>query len=150
MAAQLTSAALSHYGVPAWQKALATAAACVQGAELNRPAGRVVRATGLVIEATGLRLPVGSACVVEISPGSAETAEAEVVGFDGHTLYLMPQHDIAGLAPGARVFALEGPTLCPPPASDTPRGRTVPVGAGLLGRVLDGAGRPLDTLGELQ
>ncbi len=149
MAAQLTPTQLSHYGAPAWQKSLATAASCVRQAELSRRAGRVVRATGLVIEATGLRLPVGSACVVEISPDSPDTAEAEVVGFDGHTLYLMPQHDIAGLAPGSRVFALEGPVRCPAESADAPRGRSVPVGYGLLGRVVDGAGRPLDDLGPL-
>lgn len=130
-----------------WRAALAEAGERVSRASLVRRSGRVTRATGLVLEATGLRLAVGAACRVEIAPGR-DTAEAEVVGFDGHTLYLMPQHDVAGLAPGARVFSIEAsPGEAPDPG--LPRGRSVPVGHALLGRVLDGAGRPLDDLGPL-
>lgn len=131
-----------------WQRSLAQALGHVERVEVTRRAGRVTRATGLVIEATGLPLPVGAACLVEISPGRPDTAEAEVVGFDGHTLYLMPQHDIAGLAPGARVFAAE-PAGHEATAPGQHRGRLVPVGHALLGRVLDGAGRPLDNLGPI-
>src|SRR3546814_5289060 len=48
--------------------------------------GRITRATGLVLHATGLRLPVGAACRIEIARGHDHWADAEVVGFDGHTL----------------------------------------------------------------
>ncbi|PTN50336.1 flagellum-specific ATP synthase FliI, partial [Achromobacter xylosoxidans] len=65
--------------------------------------GKITRATGLVLHATGLRLPVGAAARIEIARGHDHWADAEVVGFDGHTLYLMPQADISGLPPGARV-----------------------------------------------
>src|SRR3546814_10443057 len=41
-----------------------------------------------------LRLAVGAACKIEIAPGQNHWADAEVVGFHGHTLYLMPQSDI--------------------------------------------------------
>src|SRR3546814_6630136 len=74
------------------------------------------------------------------------------------TLYLMPQSDISGLPPGARVIPLEpsiqnqvplplrsSDEIGPPPVLS----RHLPVGDALLGRVLDGAGRPLDDLGPL-
>jgi len=120
--------------------------------------GRITRATGLVLHATGLRLPVGAACRIEIASGHDHWADAEVVGFDGRTLYLMPQSDISGLPPGARVVAAE-PALqraIPLPRKTVlngnarpARGLHLPVGEALLGRVVDGAGRPLDSLGSL-
>ena len=64
---------------------------------------------GLVLHATGLRLPVGAAARIEIARGHDHWADAEVVGFDGHTLYPMPQADISGLPPGARVVPGEPP-----------------------------------------
>src|SRR5690606_13640157 len=82
--------------------------------------------------------------------------EAEVVGFNGDKLYMMPTDDVFGLAPGAPVHAIE-PQQSPIVVGDavTPRRRTsdrakhLPVGEALLGRVLDGAGRPLGGLGPL-
>ncbi|MGE8675953.1 MAG: flagellum-specific ATP synthase FliI, partial [Achromobacter kerstersii] len=120
--------------------------------------GKITRATGLVLHATGLRLPVGAAARIEIARGHDHWADAEVVGFDGHTLYLMPQADISGLPPGARVVPGEPPVqrAIPLPrkaelnGNAKPQlGRHLPVGNALLGRVLDGAGRPLDGLGPL-
>src|SRR5690606_26361130 len=121
--------------------------------------GRITRATGLVLHATGLRLPVGAACRIELARGHDLWADAEVVGFDGHTLFLMPQADISGLPPGARVVPGEPPVQRAIPLPRTAElngnakpqvGRHLPVGNALLGRVLDGAGRPLDDLGPLQ
>lgn len=140
-----------------WQAQLKIGATRIGGAEAWRITGRITRATGLVLEATGLRLPVGAACRVEISPGQDYWADAEVVGFNGNTLYLMPQSDISGLPPGARVVpvepALQSPIALPRyESSESPiatRTRHLPVGDALLGRVLDGAGRPLDDLGPL-
>ena len=133
-----------------WSKSLSAASARVTGTPIPPmvASGRVTRATGLVLEATGLQLPVGGACRIEISPGQDDWADAEVVGFDGHTLYLMPQNDISGLPPGARVL----PAALPPGAEqpvELQRGRHLPVGEALLGRVLDAAGRPLDDLGPI-
>ncbi len=116
--------------------------------------GRLVRVAGLVMEATGLSLPVGSTCMIVQESG--QQAEAEVVGFSGEHLFLMPSSDIRGLRPGASVIALE-------PASNVPRfgetshpwrraedrTRRLPVGRPLLGRVIDGAGNPLDQLGPV-
>jgi len=117
--------------------------------------GRLTRVSGLVMEAVGLRLPVGSQCHVQIPGG--QSIEAEVAGFSGDRLFIMPATDIYGVMPGARVIP-DNPMAAQPPrlgmryiprrrAQD--RVRQVPVGEPLLGRVLDGAGRPLDGLGPL-
>ncbi|NIC04314.1 flagellar protein export ATPase FliI [Halomonas sp. DX6] len=110
-----------------------------------RASGRVLRATGMVIEAVGLRVALGNACRIELlSSGGSEPprfAEAEVVGFNGERLLLMPLTEIAGLMPGARVFPLgDGPDHA---------ARRFPLGESLLGRVVDGNGDPLDGLGPL-
>jgi flagellum-specific ATP synthase len=117
--------------------------------------GRLTRVSGLVMEAVGLRLPVGSQCHVQIPGG--QSIEAEVAGFAGDRLFIMPATDIYGVMPGARVVP-DNPMAAQPPrlgmryvprrrAQD--RVRQVPVGDSLLGRVLDGAGRPLDGQGAL-
>lgn len=96
--------------------------------------GQITRMIGLTLEAVGLRVALGDSCVVEVSPGVS--AEAEVVGFAGDRIYLMPLESVDGLSPGSRVLPRVGASL-------------VPVGEGLLGRVIDGIGRPLDGLGPL-
>jgi flagellum-specific ATP synthase len=110
--------------------------------------------TGLVMEAVGLRLPVGSSCSVIMPNG--KDIDAEVVGFADDRLFLMPATDIHGVVPGAKVVpvehAVERPSLNSPPhprrrASD--QAKHVPVGPGLLGRVLDSTGKPLDGKGPL-
>ena len=117
--------------------------------------GRLTRVSGLVMEAVGLRLPVGSQCHIQIPGG--QSIEAEVAGFAGDRLFIMPATDIYGVMPGARVIP-DNPMAAQPPrlglryiprrrAQD--RVRQVPVGERLLGRVLDGAGRPLDGMGSL-
>jgi len=117
--------------------------------------GRLTRVSGLVMEAVGLRMPVGSQCHIQIPGG--QSIEAEVAGFAGDRLFIMPATDIYGVMPGARVVP-DNPLAAQPPrlgmryiprrrAQD--RVRQVPVGDTLLGRVLDGAGRPLDGLGPL-
>ncbi|MBK8114104.1 MAG: flagellar protein export ATPase FliI [Candidatus Accumulibacter sp.] len=118
------------------------------------PSGHLTRINGLVMEASGLKLPLGSSC--RIMPVGGSAIEAEVVGFNGERLFLMPSEDVYGLSPGARVVALEAPSQPPrlgqpPPARrrSIDRAKLVPVGESLLGRVIDGAGRPLDRLGPL-
>ncbi|MCK8064497.1 flagellar protein export ATPase FliI [Vibrio sp. 1CM7H] len=95
--------------------------------------GKLVRVVGLTLEATGCRAPIGSLCLVETMSGQME---AEVVGFSGDNLFLMPSEQITGILPGARVTPL---------TSDA----GLPVGMELLGRVIDGVGKPLDGLGLL-
>ncbi|MDP2808799.1 MAG: flagellar protein export ATPase FliI [Rhodocyclaceae bacterium] len=138
----------------AWREFLA---GCRSQAEHSQPfqlAGRLTRINGLVMEAAGLKLPLGSSCHVE-APGGG-LVEAEVVGFSGEKLYMMPAEDVYGLAPGARVMPLEIPP--PPPRLGQPaavrrrvpdRAKHLAVGDQLLGRVIDGNGRPLDSLGPI-
>jgi len=116
--------------------------------------GQLTRINGLVMEASGLKLPLGSSC--RILPPGAAPIEAEVVGFNGERLFLMPSEDVFGVSPGAKVVATETPTLPPKTGQPPParrravdRAKTLPVGDALLGRVLDGAGRPLDRHGPL-
>ncbi|NIF55228.1 flagellar protein export ATPase FliI [Burkholderia sp. Ax-1724] len=111
-----------------------------------RACGRLTRAAGLVLEAVGLRLSVGAEVMIELPPGSSlPMAEAEVVGFSGDKLFLMPTTEVIGLLPGARVFPLESAPIADPMAG----AKRLPVGWELLGRVLDASGRPLDGLGPL-
>ena len=91
--------------------------------------GRVVEVTGLVVRAAIDGVRVGEA--VEIRGAGAVPLEAEVVGFRGGTASLLPLGDAAGVALGAEVAARGNPS-------------GVGVGPALLGRVLDGLGRPLD------
>ncbi|MFL7011020.1 flagellar protein export ATPase FliI [Enterovibrio norvegicus] len=102
---------------------------------VTRPvaSGKLVRVVGLTLEAIGCRASIGSLCSVETLHGSIE---AEVVGFSGDTLYLMPSEQISGVLPGARVT----------PISEE---QGIPVGLELLGRVIDGVGNPLDGLGDI-
>jgi len=96
--------------------------------------GRLTRMVGLTLEAVGCRAAIGGQC--DVISTSGDHIEAEVVGFSGESLYLMPTGDIRGLEQDARVV---------------PTGRVCEavVGDGLLGRVIDGAGRPLDGKGPL-
>lgn len=118
--------------------------------------GRLSRVSGLVMEAVGIKAPVGSVCAVSLPDG--QLVDAEVVGFAGERLLLMPSTDVYGVHPGARVSLLEPPPPAPQPgqASHLLRRRSedrvkqVPVGPELLGRVVDGGGRPLDLLGPLR
>ena len=61
--------------------------------------GRVTRVAGLVMECVGLKLAVGSACTVPTTSGTR--IEAEVVGFEGERLFLMPQSDVEGVVRSA-------------------------------------------------
>ena len=116
--------------------------------------GHLTRINGLVMEAAGLKLPLGSSC--RILPPGGSPIEAEVVGFNGERLFLMPSDDVYGLSPGARVVALDphvsAPKLGQPAAARrraVDRAKLLPVGNALLGRIVDGAGRPLDRHGPL-
>ncbi|MDR0716132.1 MAG: flagellar protein export ATPase FliI [Azoarcus sp.] len=118
-------------------------------------AGRLTRINGLVMEASGLGLPLGSGCQVMVPGGGF--VEAEVVGFNGERLFMMPTDNVFGLSPGALVLPVETsyPHFIPgrrvgPRRRTSDRAKHLPVGEALLGRVVDGAGRPLDALGRLE
>ncbi|MEN8259099.1 MAG: flagellar protein export ATPase FliI [Pseudomonadota bacterium] len=96
--------------------------------------GKLSRMVGLILEAVGCRAAIGSRCLIEAVNG--KKIEAEVVGFAGERLFLMPSGEITGLEQDCRVI---------------PTGRSghARVGPALLGRVLDGTGKPLDGKGAL-
>ncbi len=118
-------------------------------------AGRITKLTGLIMEAVGIQLPIGSACFIPLPEG--RRVEAEVVGFDGERMLLMPQSSVDGVVPGATVFALSIADALPKPHYSRPprrrvtdRARHLPVGMSLLGRVVDAAGNPLDDMGKIE
>jgi flagellum-specific ATP synthase len=136
-----------------WRSYLGDCRTLLDFVEPLQVSGRVTRVAGLVMEAVGLRLAVGAACTVPLPSGGR--VEAEVVGFEGERLFLMPQSDVEGIVPGTRVFPVEQPIpklggVIHPRRRNSDRARQLPVGRELLGRVVDGAGRPLDGLGPIQ
>jgi flagellum-specific ATP synthase len=97
-------------------------------------AGRLVRVVGLTLEAVGVKAAVGSQCLVETAQGDLI---AEIVGFSNEITYLMPEQSLQGVLPGARVV----------PLSTKAR---LPLSMDLLGRVIDGVGKPLDGKGPIK
>jgi flagellum-specific ATP synthase len=98
-----------------------------------RVSGTVTDVVGLLITSRGPWLPVGAVCKVYPLQGGNE-ALAEVVGFRGEQTLLMPLGELRGVGPGSRVVSLA-------------KEAHYPVGEGLLGRVIDGLGRPIDGKG---
>jgi flagellum-specific ATP synthase len=98
-----------------------------------RTLGRVQRVRGLVIEAQGPQVTIGELCTVA---AGSQPCLAEVVGFNGHVTLLMALEDIHGLGPGAEVRSLGRPL-------------SVGVSRGLMGRVINGLGEPLDGGGPI-
>jgi flagellum-specific ATP synthase len=96
--------------------------------------GQLTRMIGLTLEALGCQAAIGDRCEVMASDGSS--IEAEVVGFAGERLFLMPTGDVQGVKPSARVIPRPGAGF-------------VRAGWELLGRVIDGAGNPLDGRGPI-
>ncbi len=145
-----SNALLAH-----WTQALADGQEAVGLVPPWSTTGKLVRVAGLVLEAVGIKASVGSVCVISLPGG--QSVDAEVVGFSGDRLLLVPESDVYGVAPGARVTLLESDPHhdTPPQGGHVLRRRSedhvkqVAVGPGLLGRVLDGNGRPLDQLGSL-
>lgn len=100
-----------------------------------RRLGRVTGVTGLIIESEGPNVGLGELCKLRSDRGEFDCL-AEVVGFRGHHVLLMPLGEMTGLHAGAEVMACDLPPLPIP-------------GPQLLGRVLDALGRPMDGLGPI-
>src|SRR3990167_4936245 len=116
--------------------------------------GTLTRLAGLVLEAVGLKVPVGSQCL--IGNGAREPVLAEVVGFSSDRAFLMPAGDTHGLSSGATVTPLAPYRPVPrvgqinkPPSPNDRGALRLPLGRGLLGRVVDSHGNPLDHLGPI-
>lgn len=97
--------------------------------------GKVTRMVGLTMEAVGCSAALGDRCLVQV--GKIRWVESEVVGFTGNLTYLMPTEAIEGISPGARVRPL---------LEDS----KMPIGEELLGRVVNGLGKPLDGKGPIK
>ncbi len=97
--------------------------------------GRVTELVGLLIRANVPGARVGEVCLIR-SPHQARALQAEVVGFRGSEVVLMPLGEIGNVAMGAEVVS-------------TGKSLRVKVGENLLGRVLNGLGEPIDNLGAL-
>jgi flagellum-specific ATP synthase len=109
--------------------------ACLESTCTIRATGRVTNVVGLVVEAHGPVSCLGTVCDIHTSENSAKIA-AEVSGFKNNNVLLMPLEEIRGIGPGCRVVASQQKAV-------------VPVGLGLLGRVIDGLGNPIDGRGPI-
>jgi len=98
--------------------------------------GQVTHIIGLVIEADGPSSSIGDLCYIYSKMDEAPVW-AEVVGFKGDKVLLMPLGEMDGLKPGSTVINSGGSIK-------------VKVGSELLGRVLDGLGNPIDEFGSLK
>ncbi len=101
-----------------------------------RATGRVTNVVGLVVEARGPVSCLGTVCDIHTATNKSAIA-AEVSGFRDHSVLLMPLEEIHGIAPGCKVVARQQKAV-------------VPVGPGLLGRVIDGLGNPIDGNGPVE
>jgi flagellum-specific ATP synthase len=97
--------------------------------------GRIAEAVGIVIEGYGQVTSIGELCDITRNDGTG-TVQAEVVGFRGERALLMPLGEMRGIGPGSHLI-MQG------------RQASAQVGPGLLGRVLDGLGAPLDGKGPI-
>ena len=98
--------------------------------------GRVEQVVGLVIESSGPAASVGEACWIIPANGNGQQVLGEVVGFRQNRVLLMPLGEMRGLGPGSEVVRTGLPFQ-------------VAVGEGLLGRVIDAFGNPMDFKGPL-
>lgn len=93
--------------------------------------GKIHRVVGLMIESKGPEASVGDVCIIHSSPNKGLQILAEIVGFNNENVLLMPYSQIKDIGPGCLVEA-------------TGRPLEVKVGRGLIGKVVDSLGYPLD------
>lgn len=96
--------------------------------------GRLTSVTGMLLKATGCRLGIGQCCVIEAGDGA--WIDAQVVGFNGDELLLMPFKKPVGLVAGAQV-------------RERDRQGVLRIGRAWLGRVVNGLGEPIDDRGPM-
>ncbi len=115
---------------------LGQVADAIGGVKTAVATGSVTRSVGLLLESAGPPARLGEKCLIH-PDGSQAPIACEVVGFTEQRLLLMPFEDVQNVGSGSRVEATGDPV-------------TVPVGPGLLGRVVDGLGAPIDGLGSIE
>ncbi|GAB4180651.1 MAG: flagellar protein export ATPase FliI [Calditrichia bacterium] len=104
--------------------------------ETVKSIGKVEEIIGLLIVSKGPSVAVGDLCYV-IPPNSSRKIPVEVVGFRGEQVLSMALGDMTGIAPGSKIEST-GTTF------------SVKVGDQLLGRILDGLGKPMDGKGDIK
>ena len=97
--------------------------------------GKVTNVIGLVIEAQGPVSRLGTVCDI-YTKGHMHKITAEVLGFRDNKVMLMPLEEIRGIGPGCSIVARQQRAV-------------IPVGFGLLGRIIDGLGNPIDNKGAI-
>lgn len=97
--------------------------------------GKVSEIIGLMVEGHGPAASIGEVCGI-VPVNSDKAVEAEVVGFRNGRVLLMPLESIQGLGPGCKILSMG-------------RKAAIGVGRGLLGRVIDGLGNPIDNKGPI-
>ena len=107
----------------------------VRGVRTFDKVGVVRRVTGLVIESEGPETSIGQVCSIT-SDRSSEKIEAQVIGFRENVVLLMALSSIHLIHPGCKVISRRN-------------SNEVPYGSSLLGRIIDGMGRPIDGKGPL-
>jgi len=108
---------------------------CLESTCPIRATGRVTDVVGLVVEAHGPVSCLGTVCDI-YSKQNNHKFTAEVSGFKNNNVLLMPLEEILGIGPGCRVVARQ-------------QKAAIPVGPGMLGRVIDGLGNPIDGKGQI-
>ena len=108
----------------------------IKNTETIKQIGKITEIIGLTIESDGPKSSIGDLCYIYNDFGDKPTM-AEVVGFKKDKILLMPLASPDGIRPGALVI-------------NTGSAMKIGVGNQLIGRVLDGLGRPIDTLGEIR
>ncbi|GAA0365055.1 flagellar protein export ATPase FliI [Bacillus horti] len=103
---------------------------CVEESQTIKKHGKVSQVIGLTIESDGPESNIGEICYI-YPQNNGNPIEAEVVGFKGNKVLLMPLNDIAQIGPGSLVVGTGEPLQ-------------IKVGSAILGRVLDGRGKLLD------
>jgi type III secretion protein N (ATPase) len=100
----------------------------IEDVELTTVSGRITEIIGMLIKAIVPKIKMGEVCMIK---REGEPLLAEVVGFTKDEVFLSPLGEMKGIGPASEVIPMRLPLQ-------------VKVGQGLLGRILDGLGRPLD------
>jgi len=107
----------------------------IEGSDPIKVYGKVTQIVGLIIEGHGPGSSIGELC--DIYPGGdSRPIEAEVVGFKGDKILLMPLGDTRGISPGSKIVAKRHKAY-------------IRIGDDILGRILDGLGNPVDNRGDI-
>ena len=108
--------------------------------------GKLKRVSGIVLEVEGLPMSIGAGATI-LSEIGGKTYDAECIGFNGAITYLMPIDAMDGISPGALVYPTNTPFNSGSGYTSNSIGDPLPIGNDLLGRVVDGLGRPIDGKG---